>query len=903
MNHKPATHLIAQLFTVCIVSLLPYITQAQGIKGKIVDLDGEPLPFASVGVLGTSMGTTANVEGVFQLALAPGNYRIRFQYLGFSHLDTTFQVGSSYVQYKAVMMPEAVALPEAIVTSGGEDPAYTIMRRAIAKAKYHSMQVDEYNAMVYVKGSGRLLKTPWLLRKKINKALAEEGIDSTVAFTQESVSKLHYTRPDQYRDTVISVRTVGDDNNTSPMGFIYSSFYEPEVVAGISPLAPDAFVHYRFEYLGYIEEGDQIVNKIKVTPRAKGDHVFEGVIYIVDNVWSIHSLDLSTYIWGIRFDMQQRFEPLMPGVWLPVHEIYDVSGSVFGFAFEYRYFAQLSDYKITLNPDLEVPVLVLDAKKEKEEAKEAEEKWSKQSFSEGLSALESGEELSTKQLRKMLREYEQQEIEALPEVDTVDIGSTSQQVVDSTAYKRDSMYWATVRPMPLTEYEVRGYVRQDSIARIPPELRKDNDEDDSQDTLTLSMSDEGFAANIKRRSKFQLSHLITGGRYELGEKTYLKLRSPLQSINYNTVDGFHAGYEIEIGNAGKKKINWAAGPLVRYGFSREAVNYEGKFRLYGKGWDIRLAGGEMPAQFNYDFPLSPWANSFYTLFANRNYLKEYEQQFYRATYDQDISPAVGFSLSGEYAERHRLVNTTDIVFFDSKKLLYSSNDPDHVEAIAGDLGDHKAIVTEFSTWIKPFWKYSFYRGTKKKVYNQSPVLSLRYRKGWNAEYDPFDLVSGVFEYKVQVGAGSLWSMKLAAGKFIGDDRPKYFADFAHFPGNRMIGTTINPVHAFRMLDYYQYSTNDEYAYALFNYQFRRFALTQFDYFRRKGIRENVILNALFTPNSKQYAEVGYALNYVFRFMRFEFMTSWQKENNAYKYQDFAFRIGVATDFKSLFGGF
>ncbi len=60
----------------------------------------------------------------------------------------------------------------------------------------------------------------------------------------------------------------------------------------------------------------------------------------------------------------------------------------------------------------------------------------------------------------------------------------------------------------------------------------------------------------------------------------------------------------------------------------------------------------------------------------------------------------------------------------------------------------------------------------------------------------------------------------------------------------MIGSPTNPVSAFRMLDYYLYSTDDEYAYGLFNYQFRRFALTQFDYFRRQGIRENVIFNTL-----------------------------------------------------------
>jgi hypothetical protein len=102
-----------------------------------------------------------------------------------------------------------------------------------------------------------------------------------------------------------------------------------------------------------------------------------------------------------------------------------------------------------------------------------------------------------------------------------------------------------------------------------------------------------------------------------------------------------------------------------------------------------------------------------------------------------------------------------------------------------------------------------------------------------------------------------------------------------------------------MLDYYTYSTNDKYFYGLFNYQFRRFGLTQFDYFRRQGMRENLIFNVLLTPESKQYAEVGYAMNYILRFFRFEFVTSWQD----YKYQDFAFRLGIATDIKSILGGF
>jgi len=139
-------------------------------------------------------------------------------------------------------------------------------------------------------------------------------------------------------------------------------------------------------------------------------------------------------------------------------------------------------------------------------------------------------------------------------------------------------------------------------------------------------------------------------------------------------------------------------------------------------------------------------------------------------------------------------------------------------------------------------------------------------------------------------------MKIGAGMFIGNDKPVYFHDFAHMPGNQMIATPFNPVFAFRNLPYYLYSTDDRYAFGLFNYQFRRLALTQFHYFRRQGIRENVLLNTLFTPESDRYMEVGYALNYLFRVFRVEFITSWQD----FRYHDFAIRVGVATDFRSLF---
>ena len=58
--------------------LASYSLQAQGIKGKVVDISGEPLPFASIGVMGTSQGVASNVEGEY---IYPNRYHLHYRFL------------------------------------------------------------------------------------------------------------------------------------------------------------------------------------------------------------------------------------------------------------------------------------------------------------------------------------------------------------------------------------------------------------------------------------------------------------------------------------------------------------------------------------------------------------------------------------------------------------------------------------------------------------------------------------------------------------------------------------------------------------------------------------------------------------------------------------------------------
>jgi Family of unknown function (DUF5686)/CarboxypepD_reg-like domain len=422
---------------------------AGGIKGTIKGDDGAILAFASVFVKQTAAGAATDMEGRFELSLPPGQYDVLFQYLGYETAQRKIEVGSEVIELNIVLKTQVVVLQNVIIKAGKEDPAYTIMRKAIGKAKYHTQQLDGYTAKVYIKGKGQLKDYPWFAKKAIEK----EGITKDRVFISESVSEIKYTRPNKFEEKVIAVYTKGKDRNTSPNQFVFGSFYESEIAEVVSPLSPKAFSYYKFEYLGSFKDNQYEISKIKVTPRSKGDNVFEGIIFIVEDWWTIHSLDMRTVKLGIKFKVKQIYNPIEDKAWLPISQQFFVDGKVFGFEFTAEYLATLKDYKITMNPDLVVAEMkVIDEKIEKEEAKKIEKKFSKkdQQLQERMA---SGKEVTNKELRQMVREYEKQEQKETKEPEVL---SESTFKVDSSAYKKDSTFWAEMRPAALSKQEERG---------------------------------------------------------------------------------------------------------------------------------------------------------------------------------------------------------------------------------------------------------------------------------------------------------------------------------------------------------------------------------------------------------------------------------------------------------------
>ncbi len=403
-------------------------------------------------------GATTNVEGRYELKLRPGDNTLVFQFLGYQ--TQVVQVSSGRGSLDVQLRPEALDLEQVEVLSGGEDLSYSVIRRAIAKADYHRNQLDSYSADVYLKGKGKVDKIPKLFQKLVPKEDRAEVTEIIgKSFTSETTSKITYTRPNTFREEVVSRYVVGEEN-FSVSGYVFSSFYQPEVAEVVSPLSPKSFAYYKFAHEGVFVDQGKLINKIRVIPRSPGENVFEGYVYIVQDDWSLHSLDLRTYRLGFTIDVKINYNEVEPHIWLPTTTIIEGFGGIVGVKISASYIASTSNYEIALNPDLGGYVEVIDEKTQPEVAAAARKENRVAGYE---NTLQEGGELTRKELRKLMQSYEEEEQEKSDEPEVI---ADYTFIDDSVKTIRDSAAWEAVRPIPLTAEEISGYKYQDSIATV-----------------------------------------------------------------------------------------------------------------------------------------------------------------------------------------------------------------------------------------------------------------------------------------------------------------------------------------------------------------------------------------------------------------------------------------------------
>jgi len=850
-----------QPFTALLVLIILSLSAtAQGIRGKITGANGEALPYASIFLTDSQKGTSANANGEYEVKLPSGSYKIRVQNIGYVSQEAVVDVQEGWSEKDFSLKVQGYLLQEVQVAKAGkQDYAYTIIRNAIARSKFHRLQYKSYQMKVYVKGTGELLKAPFFVKGKLKK----EGVKLNEAYTSESVSIVSFSQPDKVTEKVLAVRSSGENTGAgSPSMFISETFYQDKVANIQSPLSRSAFRYYDFRYEGSFTEGKDIVNKIRVIPRSKGDNIFDGHIYIIEDEWAIHSVNLRTSLLGFPILVKQNFAEVAPRLWLPVHHQYEFAGNVLGFAGHYKYIASCSQFKVVLDEKLKAETEALPVLS------------GAQAPGDPIAA-QTNQSLTRKQFRKMIDEYEK---ESLRQQKDPKILAERSIDTDSLAYKRDSTYWNEERSAPLTEKEIQGYRRDDSVAH--------------------AQSLKGTEKDSSDRSKAQpgLLKLLTGGEFKLDSLTRISVQPTFTQFYYNTVEGFNINLSADLQKKfsnSRRQLNFA--PALRYGFSSQDFYAKANLAYGTMQHKFSLDGGRFVSQFNPEDPIHPLINSITSLIARRNFMKIYEKGYLRAAYSYKPSTFLSLQVGAEFARRKELHNTNDYSFFNRKSRDYTSNRPQNIELPFTGFETHNAVTADILLRYRPGEAYRMYNGKKVPIMSRSPEFLLMYKKGIEGLADSkvdFDQVELGVNHSFPAGLGSTLSFELRAGAFPNNSKT-YFMDYKHFDANRTFLGSLKPAGAFRLLDYYNYSTDNSYFSGNVYYQLRKLLFTRIPEVRLAGLKESLFVNYLKTKYSPHYYELGYSLDNVFRIFRIELAASFEDGHH----RDNGIRVGIASMFQ------
>lgn len=775
------------------------------LSGRISD-KRESLPFATIMVKGTTIGTNSNVNGDYALKLPAGTYEIVYQYVGYSKKTEKIELTSDK-SINVTLSADGVSLSEVTVVAG-EDPAYPIIRKAIKKRKYYQGQIDAYTCRAYIKGLQRIKQIPKNFAKlvKISGGIASDTNDMKgVVYLSESESKYHYRAPDDEKEIMYSSKVSGDNKAFSfnQLSDMKVNFYNNLVELGnlsdrpfTSPINENAFLYYKFYLLGTIKGEGKIINKIKVVPKRKTDPCFRGIIYIQDSTWRITSVDLMlTKDAKIDFVdtllVKQLHAPVAgDSVWLPVTLNFYFDFRAFGFRGDGYFNANIKEYD--LNPV-----------------------FPKKFFKNEVLKVEEG------------------------------------------ANKKDTSYWTSNRAVPLTPEESKDYREKDSISAIRETDRYKDSVDKKRNKFKFSDAFMGYTYhNTKNKFTVSLPGIITNGvQYNTVEGLNLSYKFSIHK-SYDDFRFLNISGKSRYGFSNKL---WGGEIGASYlfkpeKFSRVGINIKTIAEQFNEQDPIApLINSAYTLLMNENFMKlykeSAVSAFYYTEVVNGIYLNGIIKYAERAPLKN---------------------TTELLIFDDPNKLFTSNNpqNPDNDENIFNTNNAFTAELLFSFRFKQKYYTLPHQKIISGSKYPRLALGYKKAFPYLNAVAD-YDLASASISDKIKLGLFGNMNYRLRGGYFLNTGK-LYFMDYKHFNGNQTYFNTNDYLSSYRLLPYYTYSADKWFAEAHAEHHFNGFIINKIPLIKRLKIQEVVGGHFLASNKLKYYYEVNFGLEKLFKVIRIDY---------------------------------
>lgn len=335
------------LVLLLLVGAHPLWAQQLHITGRVTEAaTGQPVPFASVFVPGTTAGATADANGRYELQTAPADTVVASA-MGFAPLKKAIRRQEARQTISFALGAGAVSLGEVVVRPV-ENPAYVILRRVQQhkpqndKQRLESFEFDSYNRTEISLNNlpdqvsrRKLLRQMTAVADSLGLARGADGKPVVPIFASEVLSRYYaHNRPLRRREEIrhTQMRGMAPREGSVVSQIMGSSFQDWDFYPNwqqllgkdfISPIAEGWKFTYEYELQDSLFIGKDYCYQLAVTPRRPQDLAFAGTIWITADNYALRRVDLRVspeanlnFVDQIR--VWQDLTPTVAGPWLPL---------------------------------------------------------------------------------------------------------------------------------------------------------------------------------------------------------------------------------------------------------------------------------------------------------------------------------------------------------------------------------------------------------------------------------------------------------------------------------------------------------------------------------------------------------------------------------------------------------
>lgn len=335
-------------FCLLLLPLLSFSVMGQYvIKGRVTDAsNGDPIPFASVGLKGLPYGTNTTFEGQFVLNAKSLSDSIFVSFVGYKRkVKKVSKINSQEIDFQ--LEPAQKALAEVIVYSG-ENPVNKVLRKVIAnrskndRAKLTAYEYDSYSKIeLDVDNISEKFREKKFMKeieesiKKFQKIAGDDGKLVIPTYISEAISKFYFlSSPSRKREEILktNIKGIGVQEGgvvSQLLGgnlFANYNFYQNFVPFFgkdfASPIGEGWKSNYKYYMGDTLKIDGHVCYQIDYEPKNPMDLLFTGQVWVDTTSFALVQIDASVgkesnlnFIDKIK--ISQELEETSEGAWLP----------------------------------------------------------------------------------------------------------------------------------------------------------------------------------------------------------------------------------------------------------------------------------------------------------------------------------------------------------------------------------------------------------------------------------------------------------------------------------------------------------------------------------------------------------------------------------------------------------